>query len=141
MPNATHRTIPDLVSTLDLTPTVLRLLGIDTDGATYKGADLTPAFRGTPVAHDVYSETDYRMYTHKRAITTVDGWKFILTRETNGKELYNLTDDPTEQVNILATEPQKAYELEQKLLAHLKEVGDTGPWPLGCLAVYADQCK
>ncbi len=140
MPDATHRIVPDLVSTLDLTPTVLSLLGMSTN-VVLKGYDLTPAFGGASVAHDVFSETDYRLYTHKRSVTTTDGWKFILTRETNEKELYDLNADPGEQNNVVAEEPRRAYELEQQLLAHLKRVGDSGPWPIGCLAVYADQCQ
>lgn len=140
MPEATHRAVPDLVSTIDLMPTVLTQLGVRTN-VFLQGSDLSPAFRGAPVAHDVYSETDYRLYTYKRAVTTTDGWKFILTRETNEKELYDLGVDSHEQEDLVTREPQRAYELEQQLLAHLKRVGDSGPWPIGCLAVYADQCQ
>jgi arylsulfatase A-like enzyme len=130
--------VTSLVSTLDLVPTLLPLLNIRDEAER--------VMRGVNVlvknpAHDVYSETDYRLFTHKRSITTTDGWKFILTRETGEKELYNLNADFGEQKNVVRDEPQRAYELEQKLLVHLKEVGDTGPWRLGCLAVYADQCK
>lgn len=138
VPGQSGRVVSSLVSTLDLVPTLLPLLNVSDDAE----RDM----RGVNVltknpAHDVYSETDYRLYTHKRSVTTTDGWKFILTRETGEKELYNLHADFSEQRNVVGDEPQRAYELEQKLLAHLKEVGDTGPWRVGCLAVYADQCK
>lgn len=138
VPGQSGRVVSSLVSTIDLVPTLLPLLNISDDAERM--------MRGVNVlaknpAHDVYSETDYRLFTHKRSITTTDGWKFILTRETGEKELYNLLTDFGEQNNRVVDEPQRAYELEQKLLAHLKEVGDTGPWHLGCLAVYADQCK
>ncbi len=138
IPGQSGKKVSDLVSTIDLAPTVLSLLRIhDPAVQNMRGVNVL----AQNPAHDVYSETDYRMYTHKRSITTTDGWKFILTRETNAKELYDLNTDPTEQKNLLASESVKAYELEQKLLKHLKEVGDTGPWRLGCLPVYADQCK
>ena len=134
------KTITDLVSTLDLAPTVLSMLKIAPVEA-MKGVNISPSFSGTPVAHDVYSETDYRLYTHKRSITTVDGWKFIETMETGKKELYNLNTDPNEQANLSVKEGKIAYELEQKLFAHLKAMNaDKGPWILGCSPVYADQC-
>jgi choline-sulfatase len=142
VPGQEGKNSTSLVSTLDLAPTLLKILGLqDRSARQMHGIDLTAAFAGVDVSHDVYSETDYRLYMHKRSITTTDGWKFILTRENGNKELYNLKTDPREQKNLVAYEPKIAYDLEQKLLMHLKEVGDTGPWPLGCLAVYADQCK
>lgn len=131
-----------LVSTLDLAPTLLSLLKIDDPAREHmKGTDLTRALDGKKVEHDVYSETDYRLYTHKRSITTTDGWKFILTRETGAEELYDLKNDPGETRNLASEQPKKAYELAQKLYAHLRDIGDIGPWPIGCLPVYADQCR
>jgi hypothetical protein len=105
-----------------------------------RGRDLAPALSGTNVSRDIFSETDYRLYTHKRSITAPDGWKFILTRENGKKELYNLASDPLELTNLITAEPIIARGLEQKLQKHLAEIGDTGPWPIGCLPVYADQC-
>lgn len=134
------KVITDLVSTLDLAPTMLSLLHLPQVPA-MKGVDISPSFSGTPVAHDVYSETDYRLYTHKRSIVTAAGWKLIETMETGKKELYNLNDDPNEYRDLSGKESKIAYELEQKLLAHLKAMNaDKGPWTLGCAPVYADQC-
>ena len=58
-------------------------------------------------------------------------------------ELYNLNTDPNEQNNLVNQNPQKAYELEQLVFSHLKQMGvdPDGPWPLGCLPVYAGQCE
>ncbi|MEK9177446.1 MAG: sulfatase [Patescibacteria group bacterium] len=141
VPGREGRRVPDLVSTVDLTPTILGILDVQDEARSgMRGMDLTPSFSGKTVAHDAYSETDYRLYTHKRSVTTPDGWKFILTRESGLKELYDLTRDPGELKN-LREEPRIAYELEQKLLIHLDQVGDRGPWSLGCLPVYATQCK
>jgi arylsulfatase A-like enzyme len=142
VPKTKGMRIPDLVSTVDIEPTLLSILGVrDAPSGSMRGMDLTPSFSKNSVAHDAYSETDYRLYTHKRSLTTPDGWKFILTRESSRKELYNLSSDPGESHDLLKKEPKKAYELEQKLLAHLEAVGDNGPWRLGCLPVYATQCQ
>jgi choline-sulfatase len=135
------KVITSLTSTIDLRPTVLGLLGIkEPSPGQIRGINLRPALLGADLSRDIYFETDYRLYTHKRAIQTKDGWKFILTLESNKKELYNLKTDPTEQINLIGEEGKKAYELEQKVVKHQKEMGDTGPWLLGCSPAYPDQC-
>jgi arylsulfatase A-like enzyme len=78
--------------------------------------------KGEQINLVAFSETDYRLFTHKRAIRTPDGWKFIYTLETNKKELYNLNVDPQEQRNLVEIEQKKAYELEQELLQWLKSM-------------------
>lgn len=135
--------IDQLVSTLDLVPTVLNLLNIKNPVPNQtRGVDLTPAFSGRNVAHDVFSETDYRLYTFKRSLQTVDGWKLILSLENDSKELYDLNSDPNEQVNLISKNPQKGYELEQILRAHIDATaGLRTSSELGCSPVYGDQCK
>jgi arylsulfatase A-like enzyme len=132
-------------------PTILQLANIhpnETVKNQMKGISLLPAMKGEEASRDVYSETDYRLYTHKRAIITADGWKFILTlaespNKTNLKELYNLNTDPREKNNLIDSEPRIAYELEQKLIKHIKDMGTSveGPWEVGCSPVYSGQCK
>ena len=93
-------TIDDRVSSIDLMPTMLDLLGIDpSDKAKgqLRGQSLVTAMQGTTVKRDVFSETNYREYTYKRSITAPDGWKLIYTLELRSRELYNLTDDPGEK--------------------------------------------
>jgi len=139
------------VSTLDITPTIFQLVSIAPNEAVknqIRGISLLPAMKGEGASRDVYSETDYRLYTHKRAIISADGWKLILTLAESGnksgvKELYNLTTDPRETNNLADSEQRVAYELEQKLVRHLKDMGTRadGPWEIGCSPVYGDQCK
>lgn len=135
--------IDQLVSTFDLLPTTLKLLGIENPVPEQtKGADLTPVFSGQSVAHNVFSETDYRLYTFKRSIQTTDGWKFILTLENGKKELYNVNQDRGEQVNLISKNPQKGFELEKILRDHIeKTAGQRSSNQLGCSPVYGDQCK
>lgn len=135
--------IDQLVSTLDILPTTLKLLNIKNPvPQQVKGVDLTPVFSGKNVAHDVFSETDYRLYTFKRSLQTPSGWKFILSLENGTKELYNLNQDPKEQNNLIAQNPQKGYELEQILRQHIDDTsGLRDSSQLGCSPVYGDQCK
>ncbi len=137
-------------STIDIMPTVLQLVSItpnETIKNQMKGISLLPAMKGENISRDVYSETDYRLYTHKRAIVTADGWKFILTlieseNKTNVGELYNLNIDSKETNNVIDSEPRIAYELEQKVIKHLKDMRSDwkGPWEIGCVPVYSNQC-
>ncbi|MFC1646944.1 sulfatase [Patescibacteria group bacterium] len=137
------KTINQLVNTLDMLPTTLNLLGIKNSVPEQtKGIDLTAAFDGKNLSHEVFSETDYRLYTFKRSLQTPDGWKFILTLENGDKELYNLLKDPDEQNNLIKENPQKGYELEQKLWKHIDSIaGDRNNSQLGCSPVYGNQCQ
>ena len=135
--------VPQLVSTFDLLPTVLDLLKIQNPVPNQvKGVTLVPALTGGNVAHNVFSETDYRLYTFKRSLQTPDGWKLILTLDNGQKELYNLILDPTEQTNLITKNPQKGYELELTLRAHIDAIsGQRNSSELGCSPVYGDQCQ
>lgn len=138
------RRIEDQVSSLDIMPTILDLLQIKKTASLkrqLRGRSLVAAMRGERIGRDVYSETDYRRYTYKRAIRTADGWKFIYTLESKTKELYNLTDDPQEKNNLAEREPRLAYELEQRLFSYFKSLGLDmwGPWEVGCYPVYDSQ--
>lgn len=140
------RTIGEQVSSLDVMPTILDLLEVEVPAATrtrLRGVSLAPALRGEPVGRDVYSETDYRLYTFKRSVRTADGWKFILTLEDGARELYNLRDDPGETRNLAAAEPRRAYELEQRLFAHFASLGDDlgAPRTTGLSPVYDSQAR
>ncbi len=135
--------ITQLVSTFDILPTALSLLGVKNPVPDQvKGADLTPALSGKDVAHSVFSETDYRLFTFKRSLQTPDGWKLILTLENGEKELFNIAQDPNELQNLITENPQKGYELEQTLRAHIEAIaGQRTSDQLGCSPVYGDQCK
>ncbi len=139
--------VNEQVSTLDLAPTVLDLVGLKAD-TNYKkqirGRSLASFLKGDGgKSEDVFMETDYRNYTHKRGIRTADGWKLVMTMETQGLELYNLRDDPAETKNLAYENPRVAFELKERVLEHIKQVGanPNGPWEIGCLPVYQDQCQ
>jgi arylsulfatase A-like enzyme len=132
------------VSSLDIISTILDLLQIkkvESLKRQLRGRSLVAAMRGKRIDTDVYSETDYRRYTYKRAIRTADGWKFIYTLESKTRELYNFADDPQERENLAEREPRLAYELEQRLFSYFKSLGldMSGPWEVGCYPVYDSQ--
>jgi arylsulfatase A-like enzyme len=144
-PGVKSRSIHVQVGTLDIMPTILGLVGVAPDqklAAQIKGRNLVPLLLGRETAgEDVFMETDYRLFTHKRGLRTVDGWKLIHTLETGKVELYNLTKDPGESADLAASNPAKAKELDDKLLAQYQKIGAVlDHWQVGCSPVYPDQC-
>lgn len=133
------------VGTLDIMPTIMAIVGATPSPKVQeqvKGKSLVALMTGkTTEGHDVYMETDYRLFTHKRGLRTADGWKLIDTLETHKLELYNLNKDPGETKNLATKDPAKTKELKAKLLAHYKALGaDLDHLAMGCSPVYADQC-
>jgi hypothetical protein len=146
IPGQDGKIINELVSTLDIFPTLMGLLEKEPASIKQiKGVDLSAAImgKGAVPQRNVFSETDYRLYTHKRSVQTPDGWKMILTMNDAGneKELYNLKSDPDEKINLISAEARIGYELEQAIYIHLNKMKANGPWILGCLPVYGDQCQ
>jgi arylsulfatase A-like enzyme len=142
-----HTVIKDQVSSIDVMPTIVDLLDIavpENVKRQMRGASLVPALKGETVAQDVFSETDYRLYTFKRSVMTKDGWKFIYTMENKSRELYKLKNDPQERTNLVEWEPRIAYELEQQLFAFFKSIGHDltkERWETGLSPVYDSQAK
>lgn len=149
LPKREGSSIETQVSSIDIMPTILELLNIDLNQKVkyqMKGISIVPLMKGKKETRDVYSETDYRLYTHKKSIRTSDGWKFIYTfaefpNKKDVKELYNLKEDPYEMNNLIEKEPKIAYELEQNLFRWIRDNNIPYSSQLGCLPVYMTQCQ
>lgn len=118
--------VSDQVRAIDVMPTLLDLVGAETPEKAKKqmqGVSLIPLMQGKHMDLTAYSETDYRFYAHKRSIRTPEGLKFIYSMDTETRELYDLKKDPGETDNLIEKEKRPAYELEQKLFAWLKSMG------------------
>jgi arylsulfatase A-like enzyme len=55
-----------------------------------------------------------------------DDWKLLLDRERTPRELYNLSDDPLELINLIKQRPKKAEALNQSFIATMKSI-DSDP--------------
>jgi uncharacterized sulfatase len=57
-----------------------------------------------------------------------DGWKYMVSDRPDTKWLFNLNEDPTEQVNLAVTQTGRAESLQALLDAHNAEQADPA-WP------------
>ena len=76
--------------------------------------------RGESQSLPIYSETDYRLFTHLR-MTRRGPHKLVLDLQDGGRELYDISTDPLELNNISSAEPRITYELEQTLRGWMDE--------------------
>lgn len=117
----TPRTIEMPVETIHIAPTILDLLGLPPEPS-FHGASLrTLLLPGEPrpdEAHPAHPESEKPAFAiHDGGkMVRFDGWKYIETSDGPvGEELYDLSNDPGETENLIATEPEKAGALSDIL--------------------------
>ncbi|MEZ6139747.1 MAG: sulfatase [Zavarzinella sp.] len=141
-----HR-IATAISSIDLMPTILDLVGQKSPQRVAKqlrGKSLRGTMEGISLPSPIFSETDYREYTYKRATIDWDGWKLILTMENNTKELYHLPTDPKELTNLVGKEPKITANLEAEIYRFYENLGHDlkkRTWKVGLNPVYPSQGK
>lgn len=116
-PSPRKKKVEELVSTVDLFPTVLDLFGWKLPGHV-SGRSFAGALEGEAVPdRAVYLETEFPLteygWSPLQGVIASE-WKYIAAPE---EELYNIRDDPGEKKNLAAVEPGKAKELKAKLAA------------------------
>ncbi|MGA1795015.1 MAG: tetratricopeptide repeat protein [bacterium] len=109
----------------DIFPTILDLAGLRYNG----GVHGMPLLRrdGPPAREfEMYCETFYPLYNHKwsplEGIRTAD-WKLIRAPRS---ELYHLSEDPNESVNLYEKNTQKVREMESRLDAMIESFSNKG---------------
>ena len=104
------------VSNIDILPTVVAAAGgsLPTDRV-IDGVNLLP-FLGKNATQQPQRSLFWRDGPYR---TVQDGgWKLIVSERPKKDWLFNLTDDPTEKLNLAATQPQKLAQLKAVLQAH-----------------------
>lgn len=108
---------PDLFELVDLFPTVLDMLGLDTP-AGIAGRSFAPLLRGEEVPAQVaYSEsvfgTESFNWAEQRSLISADGaWKYIHSTDPS---LYHLAEDPTETEDVSDAHPEEMKAFERGL--------------------------
>jgi arylsulfatase A-like enzyme len=115
----------------DVFPTFLELAGAplppDLDAVS-----LVPALRGQPMppSRELYfvRREGGQAYGGKSYEAIIrDGWKLLQNDPYSPLELYSLDDDPYEQRNLAAANPERVKELAAALRRHVQRGGST-PW-------------
>ena len=95
-----------LVQHVDLAPTVLELAGL-AQPAAFQGQSLRPLLAGEPMPdRTAFLDSSWREID-RCAVRSAE-WKLILFDDLGRRELYRLTDDPGEQVDLAAEHAELA---------------------------------
>jgi|GEM_PF-20195 len=119
------RTISNLVRTLDIMPTILSLIGVQTQAlSACSGVDLVSLIQGNAAKQQqlqLFCETLYPQLNHGwsplEGIRT-EGWKYIRAPKP---ELYNLAEDPSEVNNLWTKQPEEVIRQWANRLDELKK--------------------
>lgn len=125
--------VTQTVSNLDWYPTILAMAGVDLPaGELIRGRNFLPILKGESPDWDneFYAQysTHHQSHTHMRMYRTAE-WKLIRDFLNKGRgELYNLTVDPGETTNLIAsedtTEKKVISRLDAKILEFMRETSD-----------------
>jgi arylsulfatase A-like enzyme len=117
------RHVQELVRTIDLAPTLLELLGIDTRREMFQGSSLVPLLRGA-------AEPERTSFSHARRITAGQRpqesvlrgqWRFVREPDTGKRWLYDRQTDPKELVDVAAEHPDVVERLEHALAQQARQ--------------------
>lgn len=114
----------ELTRSIDITPTILSLSGIDVPKI-MRGRNLFGPPPTEDYVPDVFSEADHEgNIVH---MLRIGPWKYIQTNPDNPRhrppeQLFNIDDDPHEQNNLVEANPDKARELQLLMQAKYQEI-------------------
>ena len=126
--------VPGYNSHQDLVPTLLQLMGVKTK-IKFDGRSLLPMIRGQRVSHSPEYYITECTWMRKHGWRTPE-WKLIVALEPDFHfkpevELYNLVEDPEENVNLARREPEVVRMLQNRMEAWIarreRETGKTNP--------------
>jgi arylsulfatase A-like enzyme len=98
------RRVPERISTLDVLPTLLELLGVPAPGSV-SGRSLVPLMRGAALPQEPIVSEGYP-YGRSLQSVSVDGFKLIREPATGESRLYDLAADPREQTDVSQARPE-----------------------------------
>jgi arylsulfatase A-like enzyme len=122
------------VISTDFYPTLLQLAGLPMKPEQHlDGVSFVPLLKGEAASRGKPLFWHYPHYANQGGgpcTTTRDGnWKLIEWHEDGAFELYNISEDISEKINLATQHPDKVKELHAKLIAWRKEVGALMPTP------------
>jgi arylsulfatase A-like enzyme len=117
------RTVPDVVESIDLMPTLLDLAGAPQPPG-LQGRSLLPLLTGKPRGPArAFGESPF--FGRRRFIAR-SRYRLLLTEKTGAVELYDFVADPAEQHDLAAAMPERAASLRSDLLAWRQQLAERG---------------
>jgi arylsulfatase A-like enzyme len=122
-----------MMAAFDLFPSICNLLGIETPKG-LDGMDKSKALLGKPLQQTEPVFWEYASnpggsiqpgnpgFKSPNLAVRMGNWKLLMNGDHSEKELYNLTTDPSETNNLVATNKEKADELAVKLMEWRKSM-------------------
>ena len=109
------RDISDLTAHFDVLPTLLDFVGIDSSTIDTDGISLAPALRDSKSLPDRTLIVTNQRVLHpdpNRPYAVMQGnWRYVHGDEEGGIELFNVSEDPSQQVDLSTQHPEKVTEL------------------------------
>ena len=106
--------IKSIVEIVDILPTLLHFIGHGSEAEYMHGKNLLPLIAGECEKLHEYAVSGF-FSTDMRCIRNEE-WSYIRRASDEKKdELYNLADDPTEQIDLIDQYPEKAKEMSEAL--------------------------
>ena len=120
-PGLEKAVITEVVSLLDVAPTVLALLGIE-HPQSFQGKNIVKSGKRSKgviseVSHGKYGSVEFDLEKRKVSYRTSQ-WKYIYSEE-GFCELYNVENDPGETKNVIESEVEKAEEFRSIIMEHI----------------------
>jgi len=123
------------VSLLDLTPTLLELLGVDHDASVFQGRSLAPVIVGTEGEDRLVYAEGLMAKWGAQALTDDDRVQSVLRvgdykiyrrelKERDLFELFDVVEDPGERTNLSRAEPEAQAEMQARIEALQREIGE-----------------
>ena len=139
VPGVKPRKVRALVSSVDIMPTILELVGEEVP-RTVQGESLVPLIRGERDTLRGFAVSSHALQNPGEQSRAVDGrarsvdephpttvstlpWTFLYSTEDYPAELYNIEHDPQELHNVIGQNWSEAEKLHRKLIQFLEGVG------------------
>jgi arylsulfatase A-like enzyme len=107
----------DLTAHIDVLPTIMDLAGIDISTLDTDGTSLAPLLKeDSPLADRTLVVTNQRVLnpSQQRPYAVMQGqWRYVHGQEKGGVELYDLSNDPGQKIDVSAQHPQKVVKMAQ----------------------------
>ncbi|MDC0357592.1 sulfatase-like hydrolase/transferase [Oligoflexia bacterium] len=119
-PKLKSQRVKEYVSTLDVLPTLARLVGL-TEDPSWRGLALTPLLKNGLLSERMFFSQLLRKKEHQRsskASVISDNWHYIKTKKLSGEqldELYDLKDDFHEKSDKAVELPQMVGDLGERI--------------------------